>query len=641
MFVCKGGAVFGKSFKSSKCKTSLRLAMSRIKLLRNKRDMQLQTMKRDLALLLQSGQDPSARIRVEHILREQNIMAAYDLIELFCESIVARLQIIESQRQCPVDLREALSSLIFAASRCADIPELLDIRKLFGAKYGKEFLAAAAELRPNCGVNRTIIEKLSVRTPSGEVKLKLMKEIAKEHNIDWDPAESEAELLKLPEKLLEGPTKFGSATHISAGSDKDSSHSVSGHKREPHTPNTMPSQGPQVSSLYATEATSSVANIYQQSNMNSSTGRTSVQPVDSRQESFDKRHMHPLSSAKHNPYRIGTDNFSEGPNSSDLDGIKRNLSGKTAVSSGRFNENVSLESSRGCNMYFKDIDSAAKAAAASAKRAITAAQAAAHLAQQDKLAQQANGSSDDSSSSDEEEINLSYSGMNRKPSLHQAQSFRGYDLPERTQVESHARNKNFYRNGSEHISRQNRAADLDNGYEYEIQASGQDSFRQNGNKANYDSNSTSIMQNYGSMKRSEKHCFGGYRGDSTRQDFDEEHPSPSTMTEVVYSNTLSQVFDDSDGTNSESDKEIGTQHFVSKIKNKPQSQSCPPIQPPARPPPGILFSKHSNTQSMPSSEESMTSRANSSKSTSSHVHPKLPDYDDLAVRFEALKYNRQ
>ena len=65
----------------------------------------------------------------------------------------------------------SLNSFIFAASRCADIPELLDIRKLFGAENGKEFVAAAAELRPDCDVNRMIIKKLSVRTPSGEEKL--------------------------------------------------------------------------------------------------------------------------------------------------------------------------------------------------------------------------------------------------------------------------------------------------------------------------------------------------------------------------------------------------------------------------------------------------------------------------------------
>ena len=36
--------------------------------------------------------------QVEHIYREQNIMAAYEIIELFCELIAVRLPIIEAQR---------------------------------------------------------------------------------------------------------------------------------------------------------------------------------------------------------------------------------------------------------------------------------------------------------------------------------------------------------------------------------------------------------------------------------------------------------------------------------------------------------------------------------------------------------------
>ena len=47
-----------------------------------------------------------------------------------------------------------------------------------------------------------MIEKLSIRPPSGEVKLKLMKDIASELNVDWDPTTSESELLKAPEDLL-------------------------------------------------------------------------------------------------------------------------------------------------------------------------------------------------------------------------------------------------------------------------------------------------------------------------------------------------------------------------------------------------------------------------------------------------------
>ncbi|XP_024395640.1 uncharacterized protein [Physcomitrium patens] len=201
-------SMLGKGFKTQKCKTLLKLAMARIKLLRNKRDLQVKQMRKEIAQLLTSGQEPSARIRVEHIIREQNILAAYDILELFSELVAVRLPIIEAQKNCPLDLKEAISSLIFASPRCSDLPELLQIRQLFAAKYGKEFAAAAAELRPDCGVNRRIIEKLSVRAPSGEVKLKLLKEIAAEHSVSWDSADTEAELTKSHEDLLDGPNHF-------------------------------------------------------------------------------------------------------------------------------------------------------------------------------------------------------------------------------------------------------------------------------------------------------------------------------------------------------------------------------------------------------------------------------------------------
>ncbi|OIW07799.1 hypothetical protein TanjilG_31991 [Lupinus angustifolius] len=199
---------FNKGFKAAKCKTLLKLSIPRIKLLRNRREIQLRNMRREIAKLLETGQEATARIRVEHIIREENMMAAQEIIELFCELIAVRLPIIESQRECPLDLKEAISSVCFAAPRCADLPELLQVQFLFGAKYGKEFLSAATELRPDCGVNRQLIELLSVRAPLPEKKLKLLKEIAVEHDLDWDPAPSETEFFKKHEDLLNGPTQF-------------------------------------------------------------------------------------------------------------------------------------------------------------------------------------------------------------------------------------------------------------------------------------------------------------------------------------------------------------------------------------------------------------------------------------------------
>lgn len=63
-------------------------------------------------------------------------------------------------RECPEDLKEGIASLIFAAPRCSDIPELLSIRDIFEKKYGKDFVSAATDLRPNAGVNRMVSTSL-------------------------------------------------------------------------------------------------------------------------------------------------------------------------------------------------------------------------------------------------------------------------------------------------------------------------------------------------------------------------------------------------------------------------------------------------------------------------------------------------
>ncbi|GFP79051.1 ist1-like protein [Phtheirospermum japonicum] len=205
---------FGPVFKASKCKTLLKLTIPRIKLLRNRREIQLKQMRREIAKLLETGQEATARIRVEHIIREEKMMAAQEIVELFCELITVRLPIIEAQRECPLDLKEAISSVCFAAPRCADLPELQQVQLMFAGKYGKEFVTAATELLPECGVNRQLVELLSVRAPAPDVKLKLLKEIAEEHELDWDPSASESELLKPHEDLLNGPTQTVSITKM-------------------------------------------------------------------------------------------------------------------------------------------------------------------------------------------------------------------------------------------------------------------------------------------------------------------------------------------------------------------------------------------------------------------------------------------
>ncbi|KAL8039563.1 hypothetical protein ABFX02_10G044100 [Erythranthe guttata] len=205
-FLQSSKGLLHRSFDPSKCKTSLRLAGSRLKLLRNKKDVQVKQMKREISQLLESGQDQTARIRVEHVIREEKMMAAYDLLEIYCELVVARLPIIESQKNCPIDLKEAIASLVFASPRCGDVPELLDVRKQLSVKYGKDFTTAAIELRPQCGVGNMLVEKLSATAPDLQTKLKILSAIADEYNVKWE-SNSVEEISVPPSVSQSGPSR--------------------------------------------------------------------------------------------------------------------------------------------------------------------------------------------------------------------------------------------------------------------------------------------------------------------------------------------------------------------------------------------------------------------------------------------------
>ncbi|XP_051114340.1 uncharacterized protein LOC127239978 [Andrographis paniculata] len=200
--------LFSRSFNPSKCKTALKLAGSRAKLLRNKKEAQVKQMRREISQLLESGHEQTARIRVEHVVREEKMMAAYDLIEIYCELIVARMQVIETQKTCPIDLKEAITSVIFASPRCGDVTELRDVKKHFTDKYGKDFVASAVELRPQSGVSRLIVEKLSATAPDMQTKIKILSSIAEEHNVKWDPKSFEDKDPLPTTDSLKGPRTF-------------------------------------------------------------------------------------------------------------------------------------------------------------------------------------------------------------------------------------------------------------------------------------------------------------------------------------------------------------------------------------------------------------------------------------------------
>ncbi|KAL3508641.1 hypothetical protein ACH5RR_028042 [Cinchona calisaya] len=159
---------------------------------KNRRNVMMRQLHADIAQLLHNGQHKSALARVAttafnvnqvlQLQKDQDMLSAYDQLEKFCDCVEDSLGKIHSKsRNLSVEVCEAVSSLIFAASRCGELPELQSIGNLFKELLGLEFERANVELLPGNTVNSQIKHNLSVKSIAEDMKTKLINDIAREY----------------------------------------------------------------------------------------------------------------------------------------------------------------------------------------------------------------------------------------------------------------------------------------------------------------------------------------------------------------------------------------------------------------------------------------------------------------------------
>ncbi|XP_060191179.1 uncharacterized protein LOC132621066 [Lycium barbarum] len=170
--------LFGRKFKASKVTTLANLAISRIAILKNQHQVRCSLALSDVAQLLHLGRQGDALHRVEHVIKEQNAVDALAMMENYCHLLIEKRVLIKTQGECPEELAEAISSLIFVASRWGEFPELHELREIFTSRYGNEFAAQCVELRNNCSVQPKMIPKLSKRHSGSEKRKNMLNDIA-------------------------------------------------------------------------------------------------------------------------------------------------------------------------------------------------------------------------------------------------------------------------------------------------------------------------------------------------------------------------------------------------------------------------------------------------------------------------------
>ncbi|KAL2153375.1 hypothetical protein VTH82DRAFT_4530 [Thermothelomyces myriococcoides] len=168
-----------------KIKVQLKLAIARLRMVQKRDEALSRTQRRAMATLLEQGKVESARIRVENIIRSDITTELHEILELYCELLLARAGLLESSPTCDPGLEEAVKSIIYAAPK-TEIKELLAVRALLADKFGKEFVLQAMENRDG-RVSERVIKKLSVAPPKEELVQGYLEEIAKAYGVDWPP----------------------------------------------------------------------------------------------------------------------------------------------------------------------------------------------------------------------------------------------------------------------------------------------------------------------------------------------------------------------------------------------------------------------------------------------------------------------
>ncbi|PWY66451.1 DUF292-domain-containing protein [Aspergillus heteromorphus CBS 117.55] len=189
-----------RRLEETKLTSTLHLLIPRLRLLQKKDTASSVIQRRDLSTLLAEGRDNSARIRVENVIATDIAVEVMEMVELYCELLLARANVIDQQLTSPppekdpaaessgyIDpaLDEAAAVIFYAYTRFPhDVRELTILRGLLTDRWGKEFMLLAQDNKlVDVRVPERLVKGLRVRPPTTELVESYLAEIARAYGV--------------------------------------------------------------------------------------------------------------------------------------------------------------------------------------------------------------------------------------------------------------------------------------------------------------------------------------------------------------------------------------------------------------------------------------------------------------------------
>jgi len=201
--------LFG-GFDEKKLKANMKMAIHRIRMESHKQTNITKANKKEIAKLIGSDKAELARIKCEHIIRTDDMIEAYGILELFLELLHERAPAIKNA-ECTAeekkttgypapqhDLAESIASVVFCAKKL-QIDELTEVSNQLRYKYGKAYVSAAEANEKRMGSHHGMVhQRLYQKVTLLPIKAKLldayMTEIAVAYGVAYSPPEEMADL---------------------------------------------------------------------------------------------------------------------------------------------------------------------------------------------------------------------------------------------------------------------------------------------------------------------------------------------------------------------------------------------------------------------------------------------------------------
>jgi len=175
-----------------KLKTNLKVAIERLKLIEKKKTENARKATIEIAELLKINKYDRARIKVEHIIREDYMIEALEIIEMYLDLLLARFGMLQYTNELESGLEECVISILWAAPRIeAECSEMKSISEQLASKYGKKFAEECRSLKSE-RVNLRLLQKMNEQPPGDLLVEQYLAEIALSHKIPYNPSDKAA-----------------------------------------------------------------------------------------------------------------------------------------------------------------------------------------------------------------------------------------------------------------------------------------------------------------------------------------------------------------------------------------------------------------------------------------------------------------